>query len=280
MQTALSISELREIVQRWRKDSETVAFVPTMGNLHAGHLRLVDHAKQSADRVVVSVFVNPTQFGAGEDFTAYPRTPAEDAAKLDKAGNDLLFMPQTDEVYPKGADTFVEVPEISEDLCGHFRPGHFRGVATVVCKLFNMVQADLAVFGEKDWQQLTVIRRMVADLNMPVRIVGVPTVREPNGLAMSSRNAYLSAEEKQRATAIYRGLLAAKAAILEGEHNFTAIEAKQAEQLRGEGFKVDYFAIRRLEDLSAPTVDERHLAILVAAWLGRARLIDNIHLCL
>jgi pantoate--beta-alanine ligase len=280
MQFVESIPALRETVRRWRSAGETVSFVPTMGNLHAGHLRLVDEAKQLANRVVVSIFVNPTQFCAGEDFEAYPRTKEDDAVKLREAGSDLLFMPYADEVYPAEAITFVDVPGISDDLCGKFRPGHFRGVATVVCKLFNMVQPDVALFGEKDWQQLTVIRRMVADLNLALRIVGVPTVREANGLAMSSRNAYLSVDEKQHAATIYHGLLAAKAALEAGERDYAAIEATQAEILRGEGFRTDYFAIRRHEDLGNPKSDERDFVILVAAWLGRARLIDNISLSL
>jgi pantoate--beta-alanine ligase len=276
MQLLESISALRETVRSWRCAGETVAFVPTMGNLHAGHLRLVDEAKQLADRVVVSIFVNPTQFCAGEDFGAYPRTPEDGAEKLRRAETDLLFMPNATEVYPKDAVTFVDVPGVSEDLCGKFRPGHFRGVATVVCKLFNMVQPDVAVFGEKDRQQLTVIRRMVADLNLSLRIVGIPTVRESNGLAMSSRNAYLSDEEKQRAAALYRSLLQAKAALEAGGREYLAIEKAQAEILRGEGFRADYFAIRRLDDLGLPAPDEHNLVILVAAWLGLARLIDNL----
>ena len=280
MQIAESIAALRETIRYWRTLGETVAFVPTMGNLHAGHLRLVTAAKSHADRVVVSIFVNPTQFGVGEDFAAYPRTPEADTQKLREASADGLFLPQTDEVYPAGAATFVEVPGISDDLCGQFRPGHFRGVATVVCKLFNMVQPDVAVFGEKDWQQLTVIRRMVADLNLPVRIIGIPTVREPEGLAMSSRNAYLSEGEKQSATTLYRCLLAAKAALEAGGRDYESIAARQAEILHSAGFRVDYFAIRRLDDLALPTVDERNFVILVATKLGRTRLIDNIKLSL
>ncbi len=276
MQIVESIPALRETVRRWRGNAETLAFVPTMGNLHAGHLRLVEEAKQLADRTVVSIFVNPTQFCAGEDFGAYPRTPERDADLLKAAGADLLFMPQDDEVYPAGAVTKVEVAGLSDELCGKFRPGHFRGVATVVCKLFNMVQPDVAVFGEKDWQQLTVIRRMAADLNLPLRIVGIPTVREPSGLAMSSRNAYLSAAEKRQATALYRCLSQAKAALEAGDRNFAGIEAAAAEFLLGEGFRTDYVAIRRAEDLALPTPDERSLIVLVAASLGRARLIDNI----
>jgi pantoate--beta-alanine ligase len=206
MQTILSINPLRDTLKTWRGLDKTIAFVPTMGNLHAGHIHLVEQAKAQADKVVVSIFVNPTQFSAGEDFGAYPRTPDEDSEKLSAAGADLLFMPEASEIYPGAAATFVEVPGISEILCGAFRPGHFRGVATVVCKLFNITQPDLALFGEKDFQQLAVIRRMVADLNMPVQIIGIPTVREASGLALSSRNHYLSAAEQQQATALYQSL--------------------------------------------------------------------------
>ncbi len=280
MQIIKSISSLRETVRHWRVSGETIAFVPTMGNLHDGHLCLVNNAKKSADRVVVSIFVNPTQFSPGEDFGAYPRTPENDTAKLEMAGVDGLFMPSVEAVYPEGSSTFVEVPGISDVLCGKFRPGHFRGVATVVCKLFNMVQPDVALFGEKDWQQLTVIRRMTEDLNMPVQIIGVPTVREPSGLAMSSRNAYMSAEETRQAAIIYQSLLSAESALQAGNRDYTAIEQTQTEKLSGEGFRVDYFAIRRANDLSEPASDERNFVILVAAKLGRARLIDNIRLSL
>ena len=275
MQTIHAIQPLREILKTWRGQDETIAFVPTMGNLHAGHVHLVEQAKSHADKVVVSIFVNPTQFSAGEDFGAYPRTPVEDAEKLILAGADVLFMPEAGEIYPGNPATFVEVPGISDELCGAFRPGHFRGVATVVCKLFNIVQPDIALFGEKDFQQLAVIRRMVADLNLPVNIVGVPTVREASGLALSSRNGYLSAAEKQRATALYQSLLAAKSALEAFDRDYRAIEDRQTNVLLEAGFKPNYFAIRRL-DLSKPGYDDSELVILAAAWLGRARLIDNV----
>jgi pantoate--beta-alanine ligase len=277
MQTILSIKPLRDSLKTWRGQGETIAFVPTMGNLHAGHIHLVEQAKSQADKVVVSIFVNPTQFSAGEDFGAYPRTPDEDSAQLSAAGADLLFMPEAGEIYLGAAATFVEVPGISEVLCGAFRPGHFRGVATVVCKLLNITQPDLALFGEKDFQQLAVIRRMVADLNMPVQIIGVPTVRESGGLALSSRNHYLSEAEKQQAAALYQSLLAAQAQLEAGARDFRAIEAAQSDYLRGAGFRPDYFAIRRL-DLAEPVGDESAFVILAAAWLGRARLIDNVQL--
>lgn len=276
METVDTISRLREVLKSWRLAGETIAFVPTMGNLHEGHLTLVKEARKLARRVVVSIFVNPTQFSAGEDFGAYPRTPEEDADKLNGAGVDLLFLPDAAEIYPPGAATFVEVPGISEELCGAFRPGHFRGVATVVCKLFNMVQPDIALFGEKDWQQLTVIRRMAADLNIPVEIVGVPTVREAGGLAMSSRNGYLSVEEKNLAVTLYRCLRATQSALEAGGRDFPKLEAAQLDTLREAGFRPDYFAIRRLADLGEPAADEREFVVLAAAWLGKARLIDNL----
>jgi len=275
MQIVESLSALREIVQSWRKTGQTIAFVPTMGNLHAGHLRLVEEAKKLSGRVVVSIFVNPSQFCAGEDYHAYPRTPLEDEEKLLSAGADLLFMPEASEVYPIPSLTSVEVGGISEDLCGKFRPGHFRGVATVVSKLFNMVQPDVAVFGEKDYQQLAIIRRMVADLNFPISIVGVPTMREGNGLAMSSRNAYLSEDEKRNAAILFQSLLAAKTSLEAGDRNYPKIEATQTEALVNAGFKPDYFSIRRV-DLGLPKTNDQELVILVAAWLGRARLVDNL----
>lgn len=282
MQIVESIPDLRRAVRAWRAHGLTVAFVPTMGNLHAGHIRLVEEAKRQADRIVVSIFVNPGQFGPDEDFAAYPRTPEADAEQLRAAGTDLLFLPQTAELYPSdpGAMTFVEVPGLSEDLCGRFRPGHFRGVATVVCKLFNQVQPDVALFGEKDYQQLAVIRRMVADLDIPVRIHGVPTVREPNGLAMSSRNGYLTAAEKDQAARLYAGLSEAAEALRRGERDFARIERERSAALSAQGFQPDYFAIRRQDDLALPGPGDTRLVILVAAKLGRARLIDNIQVVL
>lgn len=277
MRIVETIPNLREIVRVWRTEGLSVAFVPTMGNLHDGHIRLVEEAKRQGDRVVVSVFVNPTQFGPSEDFAAYPRTPEQDAEKLRAAGTDLLFLPGTAELYPQeaAAMTFVEVPGLSSDLCGQFRPGHFRGVATVVCKLLNQVQPDVALFGEKDYQQLTIIRRMVADLDLPVRIQGVPTVREPNGLAMSSRNAYLSDEEKSRAALLFACLREAAEEIRRGGRDFERIEREKSETLSAHGFQPDYFAIRRQEDIGPPGEGDVRLVILVAARLGRARLIDN-----
>jgi len=273
-----SISELRQQIGEWRRGGERIAFVPTMGNLHAGHLSLVARASELGQRVVVSIFVNPLQFGEGEDLGAYPHTPREDEAQLIAAGVDLLFRPQEGEVYPHGrsGQTFVEVPGISDILCGASRPGHFRGVATVVAKLFNLVQPDVACFGEKDYQQLTVLRRMVSDLNMPVELVGVPTKREADGLAMSSRNGYLSPEERLIAPALYQTLLQLAERVKKGEREWGLLESEAGRQLERSGLRPDYISIRCADDLEPPSKDDTRLVILAAAYLGRARLIDNL----
>jgi len=282
MLTVNSIAGLREQIHVWRLSGDTIAFVPTMGNLHAGHVHLVKEARRQADRVVVSIFVNPLQFGPGEDFAAYPRTRDEDAGRLRAAGADLLFMPEASAMYPLDATAMsvVEVPGLSDDLCGRFRPGHFRGVATVVLKLFNQVQPDMAVFGEKDYQQLVIIRRMVNDLDLPVRILSVPTVRETNGLAMSSRNAYLTGAERVKAALLHAELELALKALSQGRRDFSTMEIEHAAALESAGFQVDYFAIRRQQDLRQPDIHDRQLVILVAARLGRARLIDNLKVSL
>ena len=278
MDTVTTIAAVREHARRWRREGLRVAFVPTMGNLHAGHVSLIETARRHGDRFVASIFVNPMQFGPNEDFAHYPRTPAQDARMLAEAGCDLMFMPDVGEMYPNGSEraTRIEVPGLSSILCGEFRPGHFEGVATVVAKLFHIVEPDVAVFGEKDFQQLTVIRRMVADLCLPVTIVGAPTVREPDGLAMSSRNQYLTDEERGRAPLIHQTLLAAVARLRGGDRDFTAIERAGSERLEGAGFRPDYFAVRRADDLGSPDADTRHFVVLTAARLGRARLIDNL----
>jgi len=278
MKTVETIRDLRRQMAAWRAAGESAALVPTMGNLHGGHLELVREARRRADRVVVSIFVNPLQFGAGEDFEAYPRTLRQDAERLEHARADLLFAPSSEELYPqrREAQTRVEVPGLSGILCGASRPGHFAGVATVVCKLFNLVQPDLALFGEKDFQQLLVIRRMTEDLCIPVEIVGVATVREPDGLARSSRNGYLTPEERCRAPALYRILRETAAAVENGDRDYPALEAGAAEKLTSAGFEPDYVSIRRAADLAAPKRHERDLVILAAARLGRARLIDNL----
>ncbi|GAB0148337.1 MULTISPECIES: pantoate--beta-alanine ligase [Marichromatium] len=270
------LPNLRARLAEWRAAGERIALVPTMGNLHQGHLTLVRAAAERADRVVASIFVNPLQFGPGEDLDAYPRTPEADRDKLAAGGCDLLFAPAVETIYPNGqtGQTRVEVPGISALFCGASRPGHFVGVATIVCKLFNMVQPDVAVFGEKDFQQLLVIRRMVEDLSIPVAIHGVETVREPDGLARSSRNAYLTAAERERAPALNRVLDEAAAAVRAGRP-FVELELAACRALEAEGFAPEYFKVCRAADLAPPESDERDLVILAAARLGRARLIDN-----
>lgn len=279
METVTELDALRRRVGRWREDNVRVGFVPTMGNLHDGHLALVARARALCERVVASVFVNPLQFGPGEDYAAYPRTPGDDERALQGAGTDLLFMPAVDVMYPGGASaaTRIEVPELGAELEGAARPGHFAGVATVVGKLFNMVQPDVAVFGEKDFQQLLVVRRMVADLCWPVEVVGVPTVREPDGLALSSRNRYLTAAERQRAPLLYRVLAEVASRLRAGCRDYRALEADAMASLAGDGFAPEYVSVRRAADLSLPAGDAGEgLVVLGAARLGRARLIDNV----
>jgi pantoate--beta-alanine ligase len=248
-----------------------------MGNLHRGHLTLVREARTLADITVVSIFVNPLQFGPEEDFPAYPRTLERDRELLAAEGADLLFAPTAEAVYPRGQaeQTRVEVPGLSDILCGVSRPGHFTGVATVVCKLFNMVQPDVAVFGEKDFQQLRVIRRMTDDLSLPVEVRGVETVREPDGLALSSRNGYLTAAERARAPALYKTLCRARDHLEQGRAA-DAVEAEGRRELASARLAPDYFSVRRAEDLAAPAPADRDLVVLAAAYLGRARLIDNL----
>ncbi len=278
MRTVHTIAELRDHVTTWRRAGERVAFVPTMGNLHRGHIHLVERARQQAPRTVASIFVNPTQFGLNEDFTGYPRTLLEDSRQLEAVGLDLLFAPAVAEIYPRPLEdmTSITVPELSDILCGASRPTHFRGVATVVGKLFNMVQPDIALFGEKDWQQLRVIRRLVDDLNFPIEIVGVPTVREADGLAMSSRNGYLAPEERAIAPTLYATLTASAERLRAGERDYQRLSDEAKARLAAAGFRPDYFEIRRASDLQPPASGDENLRILAAAWLGRARLIDNL----
>jgi len=278
MRTVHTIAELRAQVATWRRAGERVAFVPTMGNLHRGHIHLVERARERAPRTVASVFVNPTQFGPNEDYAGYPRTLEDDARQLAAAELDVLFAPTVAEMYPRPLDdmTQVTVPELSGVLCGASRPIHFRGVATVVSKLFNMVQPDVALFGEKDWQQLIVIRRLVADLDFPIEIVGVPTVREADGLALSSRNGYLTAEERAIAPVLYATLTACAERVRAGERDYERLADEAKARLSAAGFRPDYFEIRRAHDLRLPADGGADLRILAAAWLGRARLIDNL----
>lgn len=271
------IDDMRARVRHWRASGARIGLVPTMGNLHEGHLALARRALQAADKVVASVFVNPLQFGEGEDFERYPRTLDADMARLQELGVDAVFAPPVAEVYPDGGEVFtrVVVGTLSEILCGAHRPGHFQGVATVVALLFNLVQPDLAVFGEKDYQQLVIIRRMVRDLHMPVQVIGVPTVREPSGLAMSSRNQYLTADERRRAPALNRALRAAVRRIEAGDTDFDTIEAEGERTLINAGFRPDYFAVRDADYLTPPAAETKRLVVVAAAWLGVARLIDN-----
>ena len=280
--TVTTPDALREVLKTWRERGETVAFVPTMGNLHAGHLHLIAEARRLADRVVASIFVNPLQFGPNEDFAAYPRTPEQDADKLRTAGTDLLFLPGVDTIYPRPASqmTYVEVPGLSDILCGAFRPGHFRGVATVVLKLFNLVQPDWAVLGAKDYQQWLIINRLVADLNVPVKLHAAATQREPGGLALSSRNAYLTSEQQNQAACLYRSLCAAADELQRGCRDHAAVEARQIEHLQVAGFTLDYFSICRRSDLALPEPEDQDLIVLVAARLGSTRLIDNLSVML
>lgn len=282
MITVDRIATLREYVRQWRADGARIGFVPTMGSLHAGHMSLLSAARFRADKVIASVFVNPLQFGPGEDFERYPRTPEDDQRLLADAACDLLFLPGVDEIYPDGRQsaTRVTVKSLSEILCGTHRPGHFDGVATVVAKLFGIVQPDVAVFGEKDYQQLAIIRRMTMDLDLPVEIVGAPTVRSPDGLAMSSRNRYLSEAERALAPRIYATLRAVAARVDAGERNFSALEIWGADELRKAQMQPDYFEVRDSLTLLAPTEESRELVILTAARLGKARLIDNLRVAL
>ncbi len=278
MDVVTKIAAVRERVQGWRADAERIAFVPTMGNLHAGHLSLIEAAGHLGSKFIASIFVNPMQFGPNEDFAHYPRTVDADFEMLSKAGCSVMFMPDAKEIYPDGVEhaTQVVVPELTKILCGAFRPGHFEGVATVVAKLFNIVQPDVAVFGEKDYQQLAIIRRMTTDLCMPIEIVGAPTVREKDGLAMSSRNQYLTEEERKIAPKIYQALQRAAERLRFGVRNVADAEGEGTEALKAGGITPDYFSVRDAVSLGVPTDSSREVVVLTAARLGKARLIDNI----
>ena len=268
-----TIKELRE----WRNSVQDVAFVPTMGNLHNGHLSLVAHAKQAAKHVVVSVFVNRIQFGEGEDFDQYPRTLEQDAEKLAKLDVDVLFAPDERELYPNGVQNyFVEPPALQNELCGAFRPNHFRGVTTVVSKLFHVVEPNVACFGKKDYQQLTIIRGMVADLNMNIRIIGVPIERDADGLALSSRNQYLSTDERAAAVFLYQQLQHIAQQLRSGSRDFTVLEQAATQTLTQHNWRVDYVSIRDAGSLNTAQTQDTKLVILAAAHLGKTRLIDNI----
>lgn len=278
---ARSTSSVHEYLGVWRADKQSVALVPTMGNLHAGHLSLTSLAHRRADKVVCSVFVNPTQFASAEDHERYPRTIEEDEAMLAEQGHvDLLFLPDTDAIYPYGTDSavLVQLPPLSEELCGAARPGHFNGVASVVLRLLNLISPDVLVLGDKDYQQRILLERMVADLHLPTQIVAGPILRDPDGLAMSSRNGYLTPEERRIAPRLHAALEELVVALRQGQTDYAELEAAAVQGLTESGFSTDYVAVRRARDLALPEVfapdDER--IVLAAAWLGRARLIDNV----
>jgi pantoate--beta-alanine ligase len=283
MQTRSTVKALRNAVKTAKQEGKKISFVPTMGNLHEGHLQLVRRAKAVSDFVVVSIFVNPLQFGAGEDLDNYPRTLSADKQKLFAEGADLLFTPSTEEMYPNinaAPPTVVSVPKISETLCGDKRPGHFAGVATVVSKLFNMVQPEIAIFGKKDFQQLLVIRKMVEDLCLPIEILGVTTARAEDGLALSSRNGHLNENERDIAPKLHRILLDYRDAIASGFDNYLDLQRYGTEDLRQAGFEPDYFSIRDAKTLEDITVDTEEAVIAIAANLGATRLIDNTTLAI
>ena len=278
MELVEDVAGIRERLSGARVAGKRIAFVPTMGNLHPGHLKLVSVAKQHTDVVVASIFVNPLQFGPGEDFDRYPRTPDEDHSVLQALGVDILFEPEIETMYPDSPErsTFVEVPVLSDKLCGKHRPGHFRGVTTVVNRLFNIVQPDIAVFGKKDYQQLVIIRKMVSDLAIPIEILGVDTVRETDQLAMSSRNNYLDPRERKIAPTLYATLDSIRSLIISVGEIPDDIEQQGMKRLRSAGFEPEYVSIRRQTDLRPPEPGDTQIVILAAAGLGNTRLIDNI----
>lgn len=278
MLTTGETEELREHLKDWRAASDHIALVPTMGNLHQGHVSLIQLAKEHAEKVVVSIFVNPTQFGDGEDYEKYPRTLDRDIRRLKREGADLLFTPSVDTMYPFGVDnaTLVTVPILGDEFCGSFRPGHFDGVTSVVARLFNLVQPDAAVFGQKDYQQQLIIRRMTEDLNIPTRIVTGETVREEDGLALSSRNQFLSKVDRAKAPALYAALSSLGSTLQSGIRDFAVLEETAMSALRESGLKPDYVSIRRAENLAVPDRDCDELVVFAAARIGDTRLIDNI----
>ena len=273
-----SKQELAEHIAEWRHNDEHIALVPTMGSLHAGHLSLVELAREHAERVIVSIFVNPTQFGESEDFDNYPRSLERDTLRLKTTGADMIFAPDVDTVYPFGIEnaTTVSVPGLTENFCGASRPGHFDGVTTVVARLFSLVQPDVAVFGQKDYQQQLVIRRMAEDLSLPVSIIASETIRDDDGLALSSRNAYLDEAQRKTAPLLYKQVSAVGTELQNGQRNFAELELNAREALQAAGFEVDYFSIRRALNLEVPDRDCDDLVVLAAANLGDARLIDNV----
>lgn len=280
MKTVTTTAVLRAAITAEKRSGKRVAFVPTMGNLHEGHIELVRRAKKVADVVVVSIFVNPLQFGPTEDLDKYPRTLSADKAKLFAEGVNYLFHPGVEEIYPEGMERHakVSVPELSDTLCGSSRPGHFSGVATIVTKLFQIVQPDVALFGEKDFQQLSIIRKLVIDLCMPIQVIGVNTARAADGLALSSRNGFLNALERQQAPALHNALQECREAIACGFDSFAELERHAIDVLRAAGFRPDYVAVRDAATLGSITLLTEQIVILAAAYLGQTRLIDNVTL--
>lgn len=279
METARTLARARQLLASWRRAGQSVALVPTMGNLHAGHLSLVQEARRQADRCVVSVFVNPTQFGPGEDLDSYPRTLPADAEQLRQQEVDLLFAPDASQIYPFDDKlSWVEVQALPDHLCGRSRPQHFRGVTTVVSKLLHVIDPDVAVFGQKDFQQLVIIRRMAQELLFRTRIVGMPTVREADGLALSSRNGFLSPAQRRLAPRLYQNLLRARADIESGARDYRAVEAAVARRLQDSGFKIDYVSVANADSLAPAGAGDTRLVVAAAAWLGTPRLIDNVQL--
>jgi pantoate--beta-alanine ligase len=273
-----SAADLRTLIAEWREAGDTIALVPTMGNLHKGHLSLVQLAAEQVEHVIVSVFVNPTQFGPDEDYAEYPRTLDMDARRLSRAGVDVLFCPSVESIYPNGTDdsTTVLVPGLSDELCGEHRPGHFQGVTSVVCRLLNICSPNLAVFGQKDYQQFVILQRMVVDLHLPVRLIAGPTERESSGLAMSSRNSNLDKDQAEAATIIYKSLQNLKAKLEAGEREFAVLEQAAMAEITAAGLVPEYVAIRRVADLTVADAHSLKLMLLAAASLGQVRLIDNL----
>jgi pantoate--beta-alanine ligase len=276
MHTFKQIESVRECTRKWRQSGQRIAFVPTMGNLHFGHMQLVSAARKLADKTVVSIFVNPAQFGPNEDYLSYPRTESQDRNMLLEHDVDLLFMPSPHEMYPQLSQTSVSVKNLSKLLCGANRPGHFDGVTLIICKLLNILQPDILLLGEKDRQQLTIIREMIVDLNYDVEVQSVATAREADGLAISSRNSYLTMQERRIAPQLFASLCAVRDAIISGNTNYNILIEEQMHILHDAGFRVDYLKICRSLDLLDAEQQDSDLAIIAAATLGKTRLIDNV----
>jgi len=280
MNQANSVSELRQYIQHWKDHQQSIAFIPTMGNLHQGHLSLIEKGQSLCDRSICSIFVNPMQFGPNEDFNHYPRTLAQDIELLESVACDLVYMPTASELYPQGLEGISQiiVTDLTDTFEGAHRPGHFTGVATIVAKLFNIVRPDISVFGKKDYQQYCVIKKMTQDLNLDVEIIGQETSREPSGLATSSRNRYLNEEQKSRAALIYETLQDASDKIVRGEKDFASVEKQAIDKLNQEGFDTDYFNVCKADTLKPATTGDKKLVILVTTRLGDTRLLDNIEI--